>query len=313
VFAKKITGVFGAAIAFPERLTQPLSSIRLNSSTSNSDRRARQAVQSCATAVFGAALCHLIRFLLAICVIHGYHHIQLVQGSRASVMIGGLMSSVDSLTRFVHELKSPDARTREDAARIIWERFSPRLKLLVRRHLDNRIFRREDEHDILQSMFASFYSGQSRGKATPASREELWKLLVRITMCKIVNAAKRHMADRRDFRRERPDGRTDPDDSRFPRWMLDHVDRSQPSPQEQVAVVEEVDRLLGMLDEPLRQIVVWRIEGFTNEEISCMIGRTVRLVEYKLNLVRKLLEHEIGPANARLNPTPRSGNGRVHR
>ena len=116
------------------------------------------------------------------------------------------MSSVGSLTRYVHELRSPDSRMRDEAARIIWERFSPRLKNLVRRHLDNRILRREDEQDVLQSMFASFCHGQSTGKTAPASREELWKLLVRITMCKVVNTAHRHMADRRDIRRERGDG-----------------------------------------------------------------------------------------------------------
>ena len=75
------------------------------------------------------------------------------------------MSSVGSLTRYVHDLRSPDFQMRDEAARIIWERFSPRLKLLVRRHLDNRIFRREDEHDILQSMFASFCEGKSRGRS----------------------------------------------------------------------------------------------------------------------------------------------------
>ncbi len=35
------------------------------------------------------------------------------------------MSSIGSLTRFVHELKSPDLRQRDEAARIIWERFAP--------------------------------------------------------------------------------------------------------------------------------------------------------------------------------------------
>ncbi len=130
-------------------------------------------------------------------------------------------------------------------------------------------------------------------------------------MYKIVNAAHRHLADRRDFRRERPEGQAATDDIRFPRWMLDHVDRSQPSPQERVAVVEEVDRLLGLLDDPLRQIVLWRIEGFTTEEISCMIGKRVRLLEYKLNLVRRLLEQEIGLANTGINPAPASGHARV--
>ena len=203
------------------------------------------------------------------------------------------MSSIGSLTRYVHELRSPDSRLRDEAARIIWERFSPRLSNLVRRHLDNRIFRREDEQDVLQSMFASFCHSQSTGKTAPASREELWKLLVRITMCKVVNTAHRHMADRRDIRRERGDGPRDSSDPHFPKWMLDHVDRSQPSPEEQVAVVEEVQHLLSLLPDPLRQIVVWKLEGFTNAEIACMIGRTVRSVEMKLQLIRKHLEGEV--------------------
>ena len=79
------------------------------------------------------------------------------ESARASVEIGDFISLAGSLTRFVHKLKPSDTRIRGEAARIIWERFSPELKLLARRHLDTRIFRREDEHDILKSMFASFY------------------------------------------------------------------------------------------------------------------------------------------------------------
>jgi RNA polymerase sigma-70 factor (ECF subfamily) len=183
---------------------------------------------------------------------------------------------------------------RDEAARIIWERFAPRLKLLVRRHLDNRILRREDEQDILQNTFASFCQGQSAGKTAPASRKELWKLLVRITMCKVINTAHRHMADRRDVRRERAERQHAADEAQVPQWMLDYVDRSQPRPDERIAVVEEVERLLQMLkDEELRQIVVWRLEGFTNTDISQLIGKTVRSVELKLQLIRKLLEGQI--------------------
>jgi DNA-directed RNA polymerase specialized sigma24 family protein len=202
------------------------------------------------------------------------------------------MSSVGSLTRWVYELRSPDLRQRDEAARIIWEQFAPRLTLLVRRHLDHRILRREDEQDILQSMFASFYQGQYLGKTTPASRQELWKLLVRITMCKVVNTAHRHLADRRDIRRERSDRAGESDNSRFAEWIRDHVDRAQPTPQDRVAVAEEVERLLHLLPEELRQIVLWKLEGFTNAEIAPMIGRTVRSVELKLQLIRRILEKE---------------------
>ena len=201
------------------------------------------------------------------------------------------MSEIGSVTLYVQHLHSPDCRERDEAARVIWERFSARLRSLVRRHLDNRIRRREDEEDVLQNMYASFCLGQLQGKASPSSREELWKLLVRITMCKVVNTAHRHHAARRDIRRERSEAR-DPHaaESLFPRWMLEHVDRAEPSPDEKIIVLEELERLLHGLTDDLRRIILWKLEGFTNAEIAAMIGRTVRSVELKMQLIRKRIE-----------------------
>ena len=201
------------------------------------------------------------------------------------------MSSIGSLTLCVHHLRSPDCRERDEAARVIWDRFASRLQSLVRRHLDNRIRRREDEQDILQSMYSSFCIGQLEGKTPPASRAELWKLLVRITMCKVVNTAHRHLAARRDVRREAVMSREpSAGGSLFPQWMLEHVDKAHPSPEEKGLVLEELNRLLEGLSEDLRRIVLWKLDGFTNAEIACMIGRTVRCVELKMQLIRKRLQ-----------------------
>jgi DNA-directed RNA polymerase specialized sigma24 family protein len=205
------------------------------------------------------------------------------------------MSSMGSLTLCVQHLRSPDCQERDEAARIIWERFAARLQVLVRRHLDNRIRRREDEHDVLQSVYASFCLGQLEGKATPSSREELWKLLVRITMCKVVNTAHRHRAARRDVRRERSDTQNPhASGSVFPRWMLEHVDRAQPCAEEKVVVLEEIERLLHGLSDDLRSIVLWKLQGFTNAEIAATIGRTVRSVELKMQLIRTRIELRVG-------------------
>ncbi len=199
------------------------------------------------------------------------------------------MSSMGSLTTRIQDLRSPDVRQRDEAARVIWDHFEARLRSLVRRHLDNRIRCREDEQDILQSMYASFCHGQLEGRACPGSRQELWKLLVRITLCKVVNTANRHLAARRDVRRERaPAGRRD-DSGHFPRWMLDHVDRMEVGPDEKLVAMEEFERLLQALPEDLRRIVIWKLDGYTNAEVAAMIGRTVRCVELKLQLIRKRL------------------------
>jgi DNA-directed RNA polymerase specialized sigma24 family protein len=193
-----------------------------------------------------------------------------------------------SLTIYVQHLRSPDCHEREEAARVIWERFSSRLLNLVRRHLDNRIRRREDEQDVLQSVYASFCLGQMEGKTSPASREELWKLLVRITMCKVVNTSHRHQAARRDVRREREDGHEITEAGLlFPRWMLDYVDRSQPSPEDKVIVIDEVERLLNGLRPLERQILLWKVEGHTHAEIAAKMGRTIRSIELKMQVIRK--------------------------
>jgi DNA-directed RNA polymerase specialized sigma24 family protein len=211
------------------------------------------------------------------------------------------MNSVGSLTLCIYNLRSPDCRQRDEAARVIWDRFSSRLQSLVRRHLDNRVRRREDEQDILQSMYSSFCLGQLEGKKPPSSRAELWKLLVRITMCKVVNTAHRHMAVRRDVRREAfvPRDPSAKAGSLFPQWMLEHVDKSLPSPEEKVIIVEELNRLLHGLSEELRQIVLWKLDGFTNAEIACTIGRTVRCVELKMQLIRKRLELRVDKLGSR--------------
>jgi RNA polymerase sigma-70 factor (ECF subfamily) len=216
------------------------------------------------------------------------------------------MSSIGSLTLCIHNLRSPDGRERDEAARIIWERFASRLQSLVRRHLDNRVRRREDEQDILQSMYSSFCIGQLEGKTAPTSRSELWKLLVRITMCKVVNTAHRHLAARRDVRRETsmPRDRSS-GGSLFPQWMLEHVDRAQASPEEKVLVLEELNRLLEGLSEDQRQIVLWKLDGFTNAEIAVSIRRTVRSVELKMQLIRKRLQLEVDkhkPSSAAADP-----------
>lgn len=50
--------------------------------------------------------------------------------------------------------------------------------------------------------------------------------------------------------------------------------------------------LVALDSEELSQLAMWKLEGFTNEEIAVKCGRTTRTVERKLNLIRKILLHE---------------------
>ena len=56
-------------------------------------------------------------------------------------------------------------------------------------------------------------------------------------------------------------------------------------------VEEEFSGLLDLLpDEELRQVALWKLEGYTNAEIASEIGRHERSVERKLQIIRGIWE-----------------------
>jgi len=54
-------------------------------------------------------------------------------------------------------------------------------------------------------------------------------------------------------------------------------------------VAEECQRLLEMLgDDQLRSVALWKMEGYTNEEIAGKLGCAVATVERRLRLIRRI-------------------------
>jgi DNA-directed RNA polymerase specialized sigma24 family protein len=203
------------------------------------------------------------------------------------------------------DLHALDPRVRGEAARRLWERFAPRLCALARSRLDPRIRVREDENDIVQSLFQSFFADQ-QGRPSPLrDREELWRLLVWMTLCKVANAAHHHRRARRDVRRERPLALPrDPlaNDSDSP---ADVPELRVLAPEDEVISRLELARMLRRLRKDQRQIIAWKLDGYTNAEIGRKITRTERTVEIKLQLIRQVLARDplvgraLGPSSGR--------------
>jgi DNA-directed RNA polymerase specialized sigma24 family protein len=199
-----------------------------------------------------------------------------------------------SVTGALVDLQASDPQVRNEAAQRLWDRFAPRLRALARRRLNPRIRVREDESDIVQSLFRSFLAAQQGDGDTPGGREQLWRLLVRMTLCKVANAANHHQRARRDVRRERrpvswsgPPGEGEDLPIELHRFQ-------GPSAEEEAISRIELARLLGLLREDLREILVWRLEGYTNAEIGRKLYRTERTVELKMRLIRETLGRDPG-------------------
>ena len=92
------------------------------------------------------------------------------------------MDQQGSVTIAIPGLRSDDPAVRNAAARLIWDRYFRDLLTLARKNLDKRIRLRTTEEDVTQSMFKSFCLRQQRGEFDLAGRDELWKLLVTITL-----------------------------------------------------------------------------------------------------------------------------------
>ena len=70
----------------------------------------------------------------------------------------------------------------------------------------------------------------------------------------------------------------------------------EPTPEFAAQVAEEYQRLLDLLgDETLRQVAVWKMEGFTKDEMARRLDCSRRTVARKLETIRVIWGGEAAP------------------
>lgn len=191
-----------------------------------------------------------------------------------------------SISRLLVDLKAGDPQ----AAQPLWDRYFDRLVRLARSKLATMRQRGadEDEEDAALSAFDSFCAGAARGRFPQlVDREDLWKLLVVITARKASAQVQRRMAQKRGggLAASRPTGLSAEDEAD----LLAEVVGDEPTPEFAVMVAEQYQELLDRLgDDDLRQVAIWRMEGYTNDEIADRLGCARRTVARRLDLIRRL-------------------------
>lgn len=185
--------------------------------------------------------------------------------------------AVGSVSCFFTALREGDS----DGARLLWERFFPRLLALARKTLAGLPQRVADADDAVQSAFASFCQRASRGDFGDAlDRNDIWKLLGVITVRKSIKQARRERTDKRGGGRVLDEAALAgglPDT-----LSLDHLPGAAPAPDFDILAEE----LLLEIDEDLRIFAILRLLGFMDREIADRLDCTERKVQRKLHLIR---------------------------
>jgi DNA-directed RNA polymerase specialized sigma24 family protein len=200
------------------------------------------------------------------------------------------MSPEGSVTHWIGEIKIGAAA----ASQKLWEAYFQRLVGLARIRLGNTPRRAADEEDVALSAFNSFFEGVAKGRFPQLNdRNDLWRVLVRITACKAIDQITRNRRKKR-----RPRDAAVRGESIFAglEGGIAQVVGDEPTPAFAAQVAEEYEQLLECLPNPnLRSVAVWKLEGYTDQEIADKLACTVRTVERKLQLIRCLWEKEAGP------------------
>ncbi len=204
------------------------------------------------------------------------------------------METQGTVTGWIDDLHHPDPNVREDAAWRIWDHYTPKLLELARRRIGPRLRGRVDPDDVIQSVYRSFFRRRTPGAPRPQNRDELLSWLIRGTLNKVCNAASYHQAECRDLRHERSLA-DDRGDVPLPTWMLEHMGRGEPTPDEAAAFAEDLEGWFRLLPADLAQVARWKFEDYSNAEIAARLRRTVRAVEFSLQRIRRRLAPALDP------------------
>lgn len=162
------------------------------------------------------------------------------------------------------------------AATEIFQKYVARLIGLARNRLSARMSKRIDPEDVVQSAYRSFFRHAQNDRYELSRSGDLWSLLAAITVKKVHGQVEHHTAQKRAITREE----ADPDDDGLYGVHPEAVSR-EPSPDEALAVVEELESLMSELSPAHRAMLELRLQEHTIEEVaeaSECSERTVRRV-----------------------------------
>lgn len=216
-----------------------------------------------------------------------------------------LDDEASDITDLMQQLRDGD----EEAALLLWNRYSDQIAEVARRTLQRSPSRISDEEDVVIVAFKSLLAGIRSGRFPEVDhREQLWRLMMVITTRKAAATLERDRRHKRGSGSVRGDSAvmidvklSDAEHVHADSGVLakrgdsdlaegfDRLEGTGTTPDIAALMADEAESLLQQLpDEVSRQLVCLKLEGHTHEEIADRLNCNVRTVERRLKQVREI-------------------------
>ena len=171
----------------------------------------------------------------------------------------------------------------EQAAVQLFHAYALRLTQLAEQHLSQKLSSRLDGDDVVQSVFRTFFRRSADGEFQIDSSGQLWRLLVKITLAKVRTESRQQTAQKRTPLAEVADG---------PFWLAEALAR-EPSPEEAVALLDQIEALLRGLQPQFGVVLEMRLHGYSVADIATHLSLSRQAIYRMLDLLQRRLRRDI--------------------
>jgi DNA-directed RNA polymerase specialized sigma24 family protein len=185
-----------------------------------------------------------------------------------------------------HWLANPSSALCDEGPDLLWKRFGMRLVRLARKQLKFTHDRSYDAEDLVQSAFRELHRGIDEGNFSAlANRQQLWKLLVTISLNKSRNVRRDNLRHKRRHSKLT---------STAAHLQLGKIlEDPKRSPELVAMVADQCEFLLSRLDlsDPsgkLRRIALMRLDGASKTQIAIALGCTRRTVVARIDWIQSI-------------------------
>lgn len=189
------------------------------------------------------------------------------------------MSPQNSFVDLKIKLEQGDPQASVD----IFRRYGEQLIRVVSPRIAGTLRQKIDPEDLVQSAFRSFFRAGPTQAFVTESWNDLWAILVTITLRKCRHQVRRFLATKRNVNREA----MAPVDASWDDWQF--VAR-EPTPDEAVQLGDLIVHFLQSLEDRQRAIAEMTMKGDSPTEIAAHLGLTERTVYRQLQQLRSKLE-----------------------